>query len=343
MSKRPTITDLARASGVSVATVDRVLNGRLPVREETQRRVYEAATGIGYHAAGLIAQRMRKELPEYRLGFVLLRPRDVFYRAFASELEKAITQAPGFRGTAVIDFAESLAPEEIVDKLRRLAANCDAVALVSPDHPTVTAAVAEVKARGVPVFSLLSDFATGIREGYVGIDNLKVGRTAAWMISRCARKPGKVALLVGSHRFHGHELREIGFRAFFREHAPAFTVLETIVNHESYEITHEAVAGLLGQHGDLVGCYVAGGGIEGAISALRQVKPSPLPVLICNEITIDTRAALADNLAVMAIATPLAPLCRELVGLMAHSIEEGAANAPGQTFLPFDIYLPENV
>ncbi|GAA4119145.1 LacI family DNA-binding transcriptional regulator [Aminobacter aganoensis] len=343
MSKRPTITDLARASGVSVATVDRVLNGRLPVREETQRRVYEAATGIGYHAAGLIAQRMRKELPEYRLGFLLLRPRDVFYRAFASELEKAIAQAPGFRGTAAIDFAESLAPEEIVEKLRRLAANCDAVALVSPDHPTVTAAVAEVKGRGVPVFSLLSDFATGIREGYVGIDNLKVGRTAAWMISKCARQPGKVALFVGSHRFHGHELREIGFRAFFREHAPEFTVLETVVNNESYAITHEAVAGLLGQHGDLVGCYVAGGGIEGAISALREVKPDPLPVLICNEITVDTRAALADNLAVMAIATPLAPLCRELVGLMAHSIEEGAANAPGQTFLPFDVYLPENI
>lgn len=343
MSKRPTITDLARASGVSVATVDRVLNGRLPVREETQRRVYEAATGIGYHAAGLIAQRMRKELPEYRLGFLLLRPKDVFYRAFASELERAITQAPGFRGTAAIEFAESLAPEEIVERLRRLAANCDAVALVSPDHPTVTAAVAEVKERGVPVFSLLSDFATGIREGYVGIDNLKVGRTAAWMISKCARKPGKVALFVGSHRFHGHELREIGFRAFFREHAPEFAVLETVVNNESYEITHEAVTGLLGQHGDLVGCYVAGGGIEGAISALRQVKPDPLPVLICNEITVDTRAALADNLAVMAIATPLAPLCRELVGLMAHSIEQGAANAPGQTFLPFDIYLPENI
>lgn len=343
MSKRPTIADLARVSGVSVATVDRVLNGRLPVREETARRVYEAATGIGYHAAGLIAQRMRKELPEYRLGFLLLRPKDVFYRRFASELEKAIAQAQGFRGSAAIDFAESLAPEEIVERLRRLAANCDAVAMVSPDHPMVTAAVAEMKARGIPVFSLLSDFATGVREGYVGIDNLKVGRTAAWMISKCARAPGKVALFVGSHRFHGHELREIGFRAFFREHAPDFTVLETIVNHESYEMTHEAVASLLTQHGDLVGCYVAGGGIEGSISALRQVRPDPLPVLICNEVTVDTRAALAENLAVMAIATPLQALCRELVGLMAHSIEEGAANMPGQTFLPFDIYLPENI
>ena len=42
MAKRPTITDLARISGVSVATVDRVLNSRLPVREETARRVYDA-------------------------------------------------------------------------------------------------------------------------------------------------------------------------------------------------------------------------------------------------------------------------------------------------------------
>ncbi|MEJ6782446.1 LacI family DNA-binding transcriptional regulator [Aminobacter sp. Piv2-1] len=343
MSKRPTITDLARVSGVSVATVDRVLNGRLPVREETQRRVYEAATAIGYHAAGLIAQRMRKELPECRLGFLLLRPKDVFYRAFAGELEKAVARAPGFRGHAAIDFAETLVPEEIVERLRRLASNCDAVALVSPDHPTVTAAVAELKARGIPAFSLLSDFATGVREGYVGIDNLKVGRTAAWMISRCARRPGKVALFVGSHRFHGHELREIGFRAFFREHAPEFTVLETIVNNESFETTHEAVADLIGRHGDLVGCYVAGGGIEGAISALQQVRPDPLPVLICNEITADTRAALADNLATMAIATPLEPLCRELVGLMAHAAEDGATSAPGQTFLPFDIYLPENI
>jgi LacI family transcriptional regulator len=45
----------------------------------------------------------------------------------------------------------------------------------------------------------------------------------------------------------------------------------------------------------------------------------------------------------MAIATPLPRLCRELVELMGHAIESGAANAPGQTFLPFDIYLPENI
>ena len=342
MTRRPTITDLARISGVSVATVDRVLNNRLPVREETARRVYEAATDIGYHAAGLIKQRMRQELPEYRLGFLLLRREDVFYSEFARELELAVSRSQRFRGVATIDFAGSLAPDEIVERMRKLATRSRAVALVGPDHPTLTVAVDTLKAKGLPVFSLLSDFASGIREGYVGLDNRKVGRTAAWMISKAA-KPGKVALFVGSHRFHGHELREIGFRSFFRENAPEFTVLETLVNLEANRITHDAMIDLLAHHPDLVGCYVAGGGMEGAISALREAMPREMPAVVCNEITPDSRAALADNVLTMVIATPLAALCRELVDLMAHAIEAGAANAPGQTFLPFDIYLPENI
>ncbi|RWK43604.1 LacI family DNA-binding transcriptional regulator [Mesorhizobium sp.] len=343
MAKRPTITDLARISGVSVATVDRVLNNRLAVREETARRVYEAATSIGYHAAGLIKQRMRQELPEYRLGFLLLRGNDVFYSDFAREIELAVSQSQRFRGVATIDFASSLAPDEIAAQMRKLAAKSRAVALVGPDHPTLTAAVETLKARGQPVFSLLSDFAAGIREGYVGLDNRKVGRTAAWMIARAARKPGKVALFVGSHRFHGHELREIGFRSFFREHAPEFTVMETLVNLEANQVTHDAMIDLLARYPDLAGCYVAGGGMEGAVSALRAARPANMPVVVCNEINAESRAALADNILTMVISTPLAALCRELVGLMAHAIEAGAANAPGQTFLPFDIYLPENI
>ncbi|RVD33871.1 LacI family transcriptional regulator, partial [Mesorhizobium sp. M8A.F.Ca.ET.023.02.2.1] len=194
-------------------------------------------------------------------------------------------QSQRFRGVAIIDFAVSLTPDEIVERTRKLAAKCKAVALVGPDHPALTVIVEEMKARGLPVFSLLSDFAAGIREGYVGLDNRKVGRTAAWMISKAAKRPGKVALFVGSHRFHGHELREIGFRSFFREQAPDFTLLETLVNLEANQITQDTLLDLLGRHPDLVGCYVAGGGMEGAVAALRQAKPAEMPAVVCNEIS----------------------------------------------------------
>lgn len=343
MTSRPTIRDLAEASGVSVATVDRVLNGRLPVREETARRVYEAATRLGYHAAGLIRQRMERDLPVARLGFVLLRQgqRQFFYQAFDAELRTAVAAAPGVRASALVELAETPTPADVIAALGRLAHRVDALAVVSPDHPSVTAAVQECRDRGVPVFSLLSDFAPGVREGYVGLNNRKAGRTAAWAIANIAKRPGKVAIFVGSHRFHGHELREIGFRAFFREQAPEFEVLETLVNLETRQITHEVTLSLLRRNPDLVGIYVAGGGMEGAISALREEERRVVTVI--NELTPDTREALADGTVTMLISTPLRALCRDLVGLMIHAIQNGPAEAPGQTFLPFDLYLPESI
>ena len=56
MARRKTISDVAKKAGVSVATVDRVLNGRQPVRKETTALVYAAAQDLGYHGVGLIKQ-----------------------------------------------------------------------------------------------------------------------------------------------------------------------------------------------------------------------------------------------------------------------------------------------
>ncbi|KQZ59844.1 LacI family transcriptional regulator [Rhizobium sp. Root149] len=343
MASRPTITDVAKAANVSVATVDRVLNGRHKVREDTAKRVYEAANEIGFHAVGLLRQRVFEGLLQYRLGFVLQKPDHHFYQAFAREIEIAVQNHPGIRGIAQIEFSTSQTPSELADKLREVGSRNQAVAMTAPDYPALSVVVEEMKAKCIPVFSLLSDFASGIREGYVGLNNRKAGRTAAWMIAKTAKKAGKVAVFVGSHRFHGHELREIGFRSYFREHAPDFEVLDTLVNLETVQITHEATLDLLLRHPDLVGFYVAGGGMEGAISAIREEKLGGKHIVVVNELTPISRAALADEIVTLAIATPLANLCRELVQLMIEAVDSGPATAPGQTFLPLELHVPENI
>ncbi|MDW6026056.1 LacI family DNA-binding transcriptional regulator [Mesorhizobium sp. BAC0120] len=343
MARRPTISDLARSSGVSVATVDRVLNGRLPVREETARRVYEAAQAIGYHATVAIGQRLQVGLPQYRLGFILQRPDHYFYQSFARELESAVKAAGTFRGTAQVEFLESQTPPEIAAKLRQVGTRCGAVAMVAIDHPTVTSAVAELKEKGVPVFALLSDFAADVRENYLGINNRKAGRTAAWLIARSAAKPGKIAVFVGSHRFHGHEMREIGFRSYFRECAPEFEMIETLVNLEEPRIAYEATLDLLQRSPDLCGLYVAGGGIEGVIDALREEEAAGKLTMVCSTMSPQSREALADDIVTMVIAEPIERLSRELVAQMVQSIEHGPAETSGQTFLPFDIHVSENI
>jgi len=58
MSRRPTINDVARAAGVSVATVSKAVNGRYGVSPETVERVLAAVAELGY-ASSLVASSMR--------------------------------------------------------------------------------------------------------------------------------------------------------------------------------------------------------------------------------------------------------------------------------------------
>ncbi|MCV0395102.1 MAG: LacI family DNA-binding transcriptional regulator [Rhizobiaceae bacterium] len=344
MPKRPTVADIAREAGVGVATVDRVLNARAPVRAETARRVYEAAEAVGYHGTSLMRRRAQEALPSHRFGYLLQRPDQIFYQDFARELREA-TAAPhaGFRSDALLSFLPSQKPSDIVEHLRDMARKVDAIAMVAVDHPAVTTAVAEIERSGKPVFSLLSDFAPGVRRGYIGTNNRKVGRTAGWLVAKAAPVKGKVAIFVGSHRFHGHEMREIGFRSYLRETAPELELIDTQVSLEDDDLAHEATLDLLRRHPDLVAIYLAGGGTEGAISALREEAVAPSQVLICNEINPVTRAALADNIATAVIATPLRALSATLVAQMANAVGGHDADPPGQTFLPFDIYVSENI
>ncbi|WP_095204627.1 LacI family DNA-binding transcriptional regulator [Mesorhizobium carmichaelinearum] len=343
MAKRPTIADLAREAGLSVSTIDRVLNARHPVREQTARRVHEAADAIGYHAAGLIKQHLRRHLPHYRLGVILVKPAHQFYQDLARELEASVRMAQSFHGIPLIEFAPTYMPGDLVALLRVLGTRCHGIAVVAPDHPKITAAVEELNAKGIPVFSLVSDFAAGVRQGYIGLDNRKVGRTAAWMLSNAAKRPGKVAVFVGSHRFQAHELRDSGFRSYFREHAPTFEVLDSFVTLGEPQITYEKTLDLMQREPELAGLYLTGSGTEGAISALREEGKGRDLVAIVNEITPVSRAALADKVITMAVATPLSRLCQELMTMLARAIETGTAETSGQIFLPFDIYLPENI
>ena len=343
MANRATIHDVAREAGVSSATVDRVLNGRERVREETARKVYEAARLIGYHAAPLIGQRVQADLPRLRLGLVLHKERQAFYQAFKAEAERAVTQATGVRASLQVAFASSQSPKDFTELMEGMAARVDAIAATAVTHPEVTEAVVRLNAKGIPCFSLLNDFGQGVRQNYLVLNNLKVGRIAAHMIATASCHAGKIAVFVGGYRWHGHELRETGVRSYFREHAPKFQILDTLINLETRQLTYEATLDLLARHPDLRGIYCAGGGMEGAIAAVREAREPGEVALVVNELTPESRAALISRHVTMVIGTPLQRLCDDLVRLATEAVSGGMLPVQGQHFLQPELFLPESV
>ncbi len=343
LSKRPTIADLAAAAGVSIATVDRVLNRRHPVRGPTAERVLAAAEAIGFHAAPLLKQRVG-ERPAWRFGFLLLRRGDAFYQQLAQALEAAARRCATARVTPLVDYMDEGAPAFPAERIRALGRRADALAVVAVDHPHVSEAIAELRASGVPTFAIITDLTAEARAGYIGRDNRKEGRTAAWMITRTARRPGRIGILVGSHRYLCQETAEISFRSYVREHAPDFTVLEALVNLEDRRIARAATEDLLARHRDLVGIYVAGGGQEGVVEAVRVDGADRGLAIVCNDLMPATRAGLIDGILTAVIATDCAEVARRTVEAMAAAAADPPGPArPQEILVPFDLLIAENL
>jgi len=345
MKTKVTLTDVALAAGVSTATVDRVLNSRLPVREGTTLKVIAAAEKLGYHAVGLMRARLKERVPVRHLGFCLQKHNDHFYQTLAAALQQAADQNQPEPCIAHIVFMDALEPAAIAEQLLALGSQVDALAVVAVDHPHVTAAVETLHHKGVPCFALLSDISAPQRAGYIGLDNRQRGRTAAWAIRRLNRQTtGEVGVFVGSHRYLGHELAEISFRSYLREHAPGLKVLDTLVNLEEPQLAYEATLDLLARHPQLVGLHLTGGGGMGVIRALREEAAPHPPVVVCNELNATTRAALVDGVIDLVIHTPVERLAQTAVAQMLAATLPGAVYAgPQQKLLAMDLFTPENM
>jgi LacI family transcriptional regulator len=342
-SSRITMEDVARVSGHSISTVDRVLNGRANVRSDTAQHIREAAEALGYFAAGVIRERMRDVRPRRTLGFLLQRPDAAFYKGLAEELERATRGAPDLRGKAVVDYVKSQSPELVAEHIRQMGERVDALAVVVADHPLVTEAIDQLKARGVPVFALISDLSAAQRAGYAGMDNRKLGRTAAWFLTELAQTPGKIVMYVGSPRFQCQELSEMSFRSYIREHAPEFELLETLTTLENEDYGEERTHNLFHQHPDLCGFYMGGSGIEGMMRALRTHKPTRRIIGLGNELTSITRSALLGGQLHAVFSHPLPLLCSGLVAQMADVLACPEDDKLRQTLVPLEIHVPQMV
>ena len=203
------------------------------------------------------------------------------------------------------------------------------------------ALIRSYEAQSIRPLQLIQDVTAPSRAGYIGVDSRKAGRTAAWFISRLAEKAGKIGVLLGTHRYLGQELAEISFRSYFREQAPQFQLLETVVDLEDDRIAYEATLDLVGKN--LSGIYLAGGGMKGMINALRDEKAGERIIAVCNELLPYTRAALVDGIIDLALATPISLLASRLIEAMANAAKGASRGGMKQIQLAAELYISENI
>ena len=335
---RTGMKDIARAAGVSVSTVDRVLNGRGKVRQKTREKIEIAARNLGFPTTAL------QSGGGARRHFRFLVPGGT--NSFLAMLSKAIEE----RGQALA--AEGIETSlvrvdnfDVTSLCRELQHSDDihAFAAIVLDHPLVREAIRELSKRNVPVVSLVSDIANSDRAAYVGVDNRAAGRLAGHLmcLHLKGRTTGKVALFRGSPSYRGHEERENGFRAKLAEMAPGLSIVLAPDTHDGISASHQAMADLLAAHDDLCGIYNVAGGNRGIAKGLEDAKRSQEIIFIAHELSVFSRNLMLAGVIDALIAQD--PVSEADTAFRMLDLATRDAPFPPSSPVPLQIYFAENL
>ena len=292
---RPTIHDVARVAGVSLSTVDRVLNDRNGVRESTQARVAQAMLQLGYERNLAAANLSRRRL--YRIRFILPAGSNAFMRGLEARVRDRMATAAHESTVIEVSTVPPFDAQALAAELRGLdAEEVDGVAVVATDATAVRIAVQDLRDRGIAVVTLVSDLPSSARQHFIGIDNVQAGRTAASLLGRfCRWRSGRMALVAGSMLVRDHVERRLGFEQVIRAEFSDQTLSTVIEGLDDQDIVAERLADALASDPDIVGVYSFGAGNRGVARAVSDLSVERRPSVVVHELTTFSRDALIDN------------------------------------------------
>ena len=280
-----TIADIARLAGVGTATVDRVLNGRPGVNQETMQKVMQAVSALG--GAPVLRGRPRQR-SNFRFAYVL----PVGNSQFFDQVERQIALAAGdFRHkhtTQVTYRFNADDPAEFATNLAQVS-DCDGIALLAPDLPAVKLAINEKVRAGVHVVTLFSDVAGSMREAYIGVDNRAAGRTAGLLLARmCVPSRDRLILLSQSTRLSSEIERRIGFSQVIEERFEHLRVQRVPDLPPDDPAAYEALRRFLEDSTEahrIGGVYSVGAGTIGIVQAFEEKRLESLPGIVVHDFT----------------------------------------------------------
>ena len=334
--RKPTIIDVAKDAGVSVATVDRVLNRRAGVRPRTMERVHTAVMRLNYKP---VTGKTK------RLLFIVREGRNTFMTRLGeaiSDLAQELKDENVYIEKRLVDAFDGSSAAGALDAVS--SKDWDGVAVMVPDLPLVRQAIDSCVERGVHVVTVVTDLPSSARARFVGIDNTAAGRVAGRLLGRFTLgRPGNLAVVVASLSLRDHVERHLGCIQVVGSEFRHLELLRPFEGRDNPDDTFKVVSELLespaGQ--DLRAIYSSGAANEGLIEALKLHGRQKDVVTISHELTPRSRLALLDGTFDAILGQDAKREAEVAVHLLRRLCDNDDPEQRG--FIRTEIFLPDNL
>lgn len=295
MTHRFPIKEIAAQAGMSTATVDRALNGRAHVSQQTKARVAAAIEELEGQEAQLSARGRRMFV-----DVVAEAP-----RRFTTEIRRAIEAELPALAPAVLrprfEFHERMTEAKTVEILRRIGMRgSHGVCLKARDLPGIRKAIDALADKGIPVVTVFTDIPDTRRLAYAGLDNANAGRTAAYLIAQMRQEPlGQVLMTKSDDNFHGEAERAAAFVEELGKRCPDLTIVDASGGAGLARSTAERMSAILTRGQDIRAVYSMGGGNAAILDTLEALRIRP-EVFIAHDLDADNLSLLrAEKISVV--------------------------------------------
>ena len=336
MTHRFPVKEIARQSGLSTATVDRVLNNRAHVSPQASRRVADAIEELA-RQEGQLAAKGRQLFID-----VVVEAPDRFLR----EIRRATdTVLADFKPAAIrprFSAAQTMTDDHCVSVLRLIEKRgSQGVCLKVRDTPQTRNAVRDLAARNIPVVTVFTDLPASERLAYAGLDNRSAGKTAAYLMHKLLpRSASRVLTTLSQHSFQGEEERYIGFRAELELLRPNIVLADASGGGGLNAGTAKEVANVIQTNQDIAGIYSMGGGNKAVLEALESLPRFP-SAFVAHDLDQDNLDLLKQQRLSFVLHHDLRKDMRAAFRhILAH---HGIGTPPANSLSDIQIVTPENI
>lgn len=218
-----TIKDVAKCSGMSIATVSKYLNGK-PVREKSAQKVADAIRELGYRP-NLNARGLRNS-STLTIGILVENVTNNFYNQMISHLSDLL--AAHNYGCIICETKND--SEILEQRLKFLRGrNVDGLFLIMGSIPDAIVPLINDTFENVVVIDMFVD---GLNADFIFTDNISASYTAVEQL--IAKKHREIALITGNSQYFSARERTKGYlRCLEDYHIP---IREDLIFEEEYDI-----------------------------------------------------------------------------------------------------------
>jgi LacI family transcriptional regulator len=290
-----TVQQIADATGVSRGTVDRALNNRGRVDPEVAERIRRTAEEMGYVKKPRKTNGKRKSC---RIGIVTQLAGASFMREINRGIREAAEELRDRDVEVLVRESLSVDEKEQVDAIEELRKEgIDGLAVMPVDAESVREKINELIDDGIPVVTFNSDIVGTRRRCFVGMDNVKSGRTAAGLMKMLTGGQGKVLVITGYFTNHVNISRLAGFVEEIKASCPGIEIVGVQGSFDDAAEVEKIVVNTMRTIPDLDGILQVSGGQEGIRAAFEALGVEKRPHVIIYDQTPKNEKVLREDVA----------------------------------------------